>query len=187
MDKKWGLAKAFIISFIVIVCIVISIAWKMNSIGKNNEVVFVIQEFKYIPLEYMEEYLINMIIINNINYIIKLLIFLVIGIFLIILLVAHCMKIEKENKIKQIRNLIFVTLISIVFLFSINIVINIQGEKIHVPISMILEFEISENDKEKIENILNETDGIIEYKHISSEERFRKNERYIWRRNFIRI
>lgn len=187
MDKKWGLAKAFIISFIVIVCIVISIAWKMNSIGKNNEVVFVIQEFKYIPLEYMEEYLINMIIINNVNYIIKLLIFLVIGIFLIILLVAHCMKIEKENKIKQIRNLIFVTLISIVFLFSINIVINIQGEKIHVPISIILESKISEEDKEKIENILSDTEEIIEYKCISSEERFRRDEKYMERRNFIEI
>ena len=172
MNGKFRLAKAFIISFIIIVSVVIGIAWKINCLSTNNDVLFVISEFKYIPLSYMEEYFIKMIIINNINYIVKLLRFFVIGIFLIILLVAYFMKLEKENKIRQIINLIIVTLISIVFLFSSNIVLSIQKGNIHVPISIILESRTSEKDKEKIKNILSETEEIIEYKCISSEERF---------------
>jgi len=175
------LTKIFIISIVLTTLSAIYLGFKLGMFGNIEERMLVVTEgtadivTKNTIESYEETPLITFMIMANIKFILKALIASTIYISVLILtLVRHWISkrisIDKEETIKQIKQLLIAVAVIIMIEVLINVEVNIKEGNIPVSMTIRLEPKITNREKQQIENKLKEMNEIINYEYIDNSE-----------------
>ena len=172
------LIKIFIISIILTILSAIYLGFTLNMFG-NVKILITEGEAREVTQSIIESYeetpLITFIIIANARFMLKALMLstIYIGVLLLVLVrywISKNIPIEKEETIKQIKQLLIAVAVIIMIEILANVGVNIKEGNIPMSMTIRLESKITNRERQQIENKLKEIDEIINYKYIDSSE-----------------
>lgn len=180
INLTYLLTKIFIISIVLTILSAIFLGLKFGMFGNIDDKMLVISggsaniitksSIKY----YEETPLITFGIIGNIKTIIKLLTVSTLYIGGIILVLVRYwinnMQSEKKEFIKQIKLLLIAITVIIMLEILANVGVNIIQGNIQISMTILLESNVTDREKEEIENKLKEMDEIISYRYMDISE-----------------
>lgn len=195
IKSSYLLTKIFIISLICTIFATIYLGYTLDMFGNIEDGMLVVfkenaETITAKTMESLEEYHISYLVINNVKSIIKALIISTIYVgFLILVLVRYWInryiQIEKEERTKQVKELLIVAAIILIIEALINVGANIKEGNIQIPISIELEFKITDTQKDKIENKVKEIEEVIKYEYESADDLFDKLKESFGEKSYI--
>lgn len=175
------LTKIFIISIVLTIFSAIYFGFKFGMFGNIEEGMSVISKgtielFSKDSIEYYDETpMKTFVLITNVKSILKafMLSTIYIGVLNLVLVrhwISKEIHIQKEEKIKQIKQLLIAVAVIIMIGVLVNVGLNIKEGNIPMSMTISLESKITNREKQQIENKLKEMDEIISYKYIDNNE-----------------
>lgn len=131
-----------------------------------------ISSFSTEMLDNMEQYGKVFLIIANIKSIVKAIIFSTVYICILLLIFARRwinknLQLENNERKNNVKQLMIVFFIIIILEILVNIGTNMIEGNIQIPVNIVLEYNVTSAQKQKIESKLNTMDEIIKYEYKS--------------------
>ena len=180
INLSYLLTKILIISFVIMIIVTVFIAYKLHFIGNSKDGIYILSNglASVEMVKYFEPYQIEMIKLDNLEFLTKCIIASTIYISFLILICVNkfindALQITKEKKL-QLKQFAFPVILIIIFI-AIELITpaNFSSGKNNVQVSFTITTErgLSDAEKNDINNKIKQIDKIIDYEYISNSSR----------------